>query len=252
MDTFDTKYGKISLLSNEIYIGGSFKDGKYWDEDILLKLRDYVNPDRNILEIGGHCGTSSIVYSSFLNTGKNIFVYEPQSIMYSILVKNINQNNLQDKIKAFNTGVFCYNGIGIMNNIDVDGGWGYVDKRYNEESNLPCNFGGICLGETGEPVNLTTIDSMNLEDIGFIHCDAQGSENFIFSKGVKTIADNRPVIYYENKDTHGDYLYNIVRRNYPQYEQESLFDIKTYCMDTLNYSEYIVSFEGQADSLLIP
>ena len=47
-----SKYGKISLLSNEIYIGGSFKDGKYWDEDILLKLRDYVNPDRNILEIG--------------------------------------------------------------------------------------------------------------------------------------------------------------------------------------------------------
>ena len=171
--------------------------------------------------------------------------------MYSILTKNINQNNLQDKIKAFNMGVFCYDGIGTMNNIDVDGGGGRVDKRYNKESNLPCNFGGICLGETGEPVNLTTIDSMNLEDIGFIHCDAQGSENFIFSKGIKTIADNRPVIYYENKDPHGDYLYNIIRRNYPQYEQESLFDIKT-CMDVLNYSEYIVSFEGGGDSLLIP
>lgn len=58
------------------------------------------------------------------------------------------------------------------------------------------------------------------------------------------IADNRLVIYYENKDTHGHYLYNIVCRNYPQYEQESLFDIKKYCMDVLNYSEYIVSFDG--------
>lgn len=134
MESYNTKYGIITLYKNEIYIGNSFKSGNYWDEDSLLKLKKYINPNRNILEIGGHCGTSTVVYSSFLDNDKKKFVYEPQRNMYNLLVRNINQNNLQDKIVPNNLGVFCYEGNGKMNDIDLDGGGGKVLKRYNEES----------------------------------------------------------------------------------------------------------------------
>lgn len=114
-------------------------------------------------------------------------MYEPQLNMYNLLVRNINQNNLKNKIIPNNLGVFCFEGKGKMNNIDLDGGGGVVSKRYHEESHLNCNFGGIGLGSDGEEISLTTIDNMKLDDIGYIHCDAQGSENFIFSKGLETI-----------------------------------------------------------------
>jgi len=252
METYNTKYGMVTLYKNEIYIGDSFNKGKYWDEDTLLKLRKYINPNRNILEIGGHCGTSSIVYSNFLNNTQKIYVYEPQVNMYNLLVRNINQNNLQDKIIPNNFGVFCYEGKGIMNNIDLDGGGGVVSKRYNEENNLGCNFGGIGLGQNGEVVNLTTIDNMKLDDIGYIHCDAQGSENFIFSKGIETIKKYKPVVLYENNTFHGKYLYDNVRKSYAKYKEESVFDIKKYCMEQLNYSKFIDNFNGSIDTLLIP
>jgi FkbM family methyltransferase len=250
-ETYNTKYGLISLYKNEVYIGNEFKNGNYWDEDTLFKLREYIDPNRNILEIGGHCGTSSIVYSSFLND-KKLYVYEPQRNMYNLLVQNINQNNLQNKIIPYNLGVFCYEGNGIMNNIDLDGGGGVVINRYNEEHTLDCNFGGIGLGENGEDINLTTIDNMKLDDIGYIHCDAQGSENFIFSKAIKTIAKCRPVILYENIELYSKMLYNNVCNSYPTYKEESIFDIKKYCMENLNYSTFIDSFNGGIDTLLIP
>lgn len=139
-----------------------------------------------------------------------------------------------------------------MNNIDLDGGGGEVIKRYNEENNLPCNFGGICLGKGGEDINLTTIDNMKLDNIGFIHCDAQGSENFIFSKGIETIKKYRPVILYENNELYGRYLYDSVCKSYPNYKEESLFDIKKYCMEELNYSNFIDKFNNGIDTLLIP
>jgi hypothetical protein len=66
-ETFNTKYGKITLRKNEIGIGEPFRRGKYWDEDTLIKLRNFIDPNRNILEIGGHCGTSTLIYSSYLN-----------------------------------------------------------------------------------------------------------------------------------------------------------------------------------------
>ncbi len=145
--------------------------------------------------------------------------------MYNLLVKNINQNNLQNKIIPNNLGVFCFEGNGKMNNIDLDGGGGVVTKRYNEENDLNCNFGGIGLGNDGEDINLTTIDNMKLDDIGFIHCDAQGSENFIFSKGLNTITKYRPVILYENIEFYGKYLYNNVCKSYPSFTKKKVYSI---------------------------
>lgn len=252
METFNTKYGLITLRKNEYYIGNSFKDGHYWDLGTLLMLREYIDPNRDILEIGGHCGTSSIVYASFLNNNQKVRVYEPQRNMYNLLVENINQNNLQQKIIPNNLGVFCFEGNGKMNNIDLDGGGGIVEKRYNEENDLACNFGGVGLGDGGENINLTTIDNMKLDSIGFIHCDAQGSENFIFSKGLETIKKNRPVILYENNELYGKYLYDNVCKSYPNYKDESVFDIKKYCIEELNYSKFIDKFNGSIDILLIP
>ena len=252
METFNTKYGMITLYKNEIYIGSVFKQGGYWDENNLLTLSRYINPNRNILEIGGHCGTSSVFYSSLLNIDKKVFVYEPQLNMYNVLVHNINQNHLYNKIIPYNSGVFCYEGYGKMNNIDLDGGGGLVAKRYNEENHLGCNFGGIGLGEDGEIIKLTTIDNMNLNDIGFIHCDAQGSENFIFSNGIKTITRYRPLILYENNEKYDKMLYENVCKSYPNYKKESIFDIQKYCLEQLNYSGCIDRFNGGNDTLLIP
>ena len=251
METYATQYGKITLYKNEMYIGAAFKNGGYWDEDTLLKLRQYMNPNRHILAIGGHCGTSSIVYSSFLDKA-NVFVYEPQRNMYNLLVYNINQNKLQDKIKPYHSGVFCYNGTGKMNDIDLDGSGAIVSRRYNGEKNENCNFGGIGLGEKGETIQLTTVDSMPFDNIGFIHCDAQGSENFIFSQAKETIRKNRPVILYENNAEHARYLYENVCHSYPAYKVESTFNVKKYCIEELNYTTCIEKFNNSIDTLLVP
>lgn len=251
MLSYNTKYGVITLLENELYIGNDFKRGRYWDEDTLLKLKKYIDSTQNILEIGGHCGTSSIVYASFLDDNSKLFVYEPQEKMYKLLLKNIYQNGLETKIIANNSGIFCYEGIGTMNNIDLDGGGGNVKKRYTEETNLMCNFGGIGLGFEGETIKLTTIDNLNLSNLGFIHCDAQGAENFIFSNSLVTVTNNKPFILYEDNQLQAKYLYENVCKAYPQYKNESEFNIKKYCVENLNYS-FIDNFNGSIDTLLIP
>jgi len=140
METFKTPHGLCTLYSNETFIINDFRKGKWKDIDNMNLLSKYIDPNRNILEIGGHCGSSSIIYASFLNNQNKIYVYEPQYNMYNLLVKNIHQNNLENKIIPFNYGVFCYNGKGTMNNIDLDGGGGVVSKRYNDENDLKCNL----------------------------------------------------------------------------------------------------------------
>jgi FkbM family methyltransferase len=250
--THSTKFGLVSLYNNEVYIGDSYKKGKYWDEDTLLLLKQYIPSNKNIIEIGAHCGTSTLVYASFIEDTYKCYAFEPQKNIYNLLIKNIDQNNLQNKVIPFNFGVFCFEGNGNMNDIDLDGGGGNVNKRYNEENNLDCNFGGIGLGKNGESIKLVTLDGMNFNNIGFIHCDAQGAENFIFSKALRIIETNRPVIYFENNQTYGTYLYNNVCHSYPNYVEESKFRIDEYCMNKLGYKKCIHRFNNSIDTLLIP
>lgn len=250
--TYTTKYGKISLYGNEFFIGGEFNKGEYWDEDTLIELKKYIDPGKNILEIGAHCGTSSIVYSSFLNDDSKCYVFEPQKKIFDLLELNINQNNLQGKVKCFNKGVFCYAGLGNMNDVDLDGGGGNIERRFAEESNLPCNFGGTALGRLGEQVELTTVDDMDIDNIGFIHCDAQGSESFIFSKAINTIKKHRPIIFFENNKMYGSHLYRNVCEAYPEFIKERDFDIAAFCMNELAYSSFTDRFNDSNDVLLIP
>jgi FkbM family methyltransferase len=248
-----TKYGYIILYDNDVYLNRDlFAKGIYHDEDTMLKLKEYIDPTKDILEIGANCGTSSIVYSSFLNSNSKIYAYEPQKNMFDLLNLNIVNNSLQDKIIPINKGLFCYNGTAIMNDIDLDGGGGNVEKRYTSENNLPCNYGGIGLGRNGEKIEVVTLDSLNLDNIGFIHCDAQGSENFIFSKSLETIRKNRPVILYENYEFYGTYLYDNICETYINYIEEKSFNIKKFCMEELGYSKFIDRFNGGIDTLLIP
>lgn len=76
--TYKTKYGLISLYRNELYIKESFDHNQYWDETTLKLLKEYIDPNKNILDIGAHCGTSSIVYASYLNEGSFVYAFEPQ------------------------------------------------------------------------------------------------------------------------------------------------------------------------------
>tara|TARA_R110002074_G_scaffold59689_1_gene145049 strand:+ start:313 stop:1089 length:777 start_codon:yes stop_codon:yes gene_type:complete len=234
INTFTTPHGKISLLANESIIGQTFINGHYWDCNSLEILKKFIDPTRNILEVGGHCGTSSIVYASYLNKPSKVFVYEPQKNMYDLLLKNINQNNLQNTIIPYNSGVFCFNGKGSMDVTEKYSG-GNVEKRYTTETQLGCNFGGVGIGEGGEGVDFTTIDSMGHDNIGFIHCDAQGAEPFLFHHGRETIKRDRPVIFYEDPFNDGRMYFDTVCKAHPTYQKESQFDITDYCLKELNY-----------------
>lgn len=254
-ETFNTKYGKISLYKNEAYIIKPFRYGSYWDEDTLLKLKNYINPSKNILEIGAHCGTSTLIYSSFINETQKIYAIEPQRKQFELLQFNIQQNNLQNKILPYHKAVFCYDGIGYMNDEDFDATKSNVEKRYNEENNLPCNFGGISIGKKGEQVDFITLDSYinEFQDIGYVHIDAQGAENFIFSSSKEFFKKYRPIVYFENNEKHDRILYDLVCKNYPEYKEQSQFDIVHFFLNELNYTKHFTKFEGSySDDLLVP
>ena len=249
---YNTKWGIIEMPSNEAFISHPFKQGSYWDIDTLLKLRDYIPSDRNILEVGGHVGTSTVVYASFLNKDSKYWVFEPQTNIYNCLVKNINHNKLA--VTPICGSAFCYTGKMNMNLTPVDGPNVHIPVNILTQNMLPINYGGMTVGSSGEEINCYKLDDMSeLTNIGFFHCDAQGSEPFIMYGARELIRKNRPVIIYEDKTLGtGPILHQNVCNNFKQYKDISNFNVSKYCMNELGYSKCIQRFNNSEDILLIP
>ncbi len=250
--SYTTKYGIVNLYENEMYIKPVFDRGGYWDEDTLLGLKQYIDSKKSILEIGGHCGTSTLVYSRYISPPAKLFVLEPQRNLFHLLQKTVSDNHLQDMVVPIQKAGFCYSGKGYMFDTDIDGANGDIQSRYTDESRLPCNFGGLAVGRKGEEVSMTTLDELELPEIGFIHCDAQGSESFLFAKSTGLLRRDRPVIFFEDNARFNRHLYLSVCKAYPEYSEYSDFSVEDFCIDELGYRIRIENFCGSGDTLLAP
>ena len=200
---FNTKYGTIKVLQNDVAFVSELKKGKLYEEDLIVnKLvpllqnkQNNSNDDIIILDIGSHIGTHSLIYKSFIKNCK-ILCFEPQKPIFDLLNFNINTNNLANVI-TYNNAV----GHEVMNtqlsNMLYDGYNCIIDYNNNHR---PFNYGGIGLGENGEKINMITIDSLNLERCDYIKIDVEGAEILVLMGAVNTIKKYKPTIFFEHTD----------------------------------------------------
>jgi FkbM family methyltransferase len=248
---FNTKYGKFIIPEFEEYFIKEFNKGLYWDENELTNTLSLIDKNKNVLEFGSHLGTNTIPYANHIEENCVVYSFEPQKKIYNILQKNIINNNLQHKIISKNASLFYYDGVATMNEEFLDGS--SINQKSIDafDNGLYGNYGGLSLGKNGENTECFKIDSLNLENLGFIHSDAQGAEPFILWGAKETIKKYRPIILYEDINLYGDYLYRKIIESYNIPEEISNFDISEYCLNELNY-KYKIDKDSQFNSILIP
>ena len=256
-ETFTTEFGSITLYTLDTYIKEPFTRGEYFEKEELDAIRKYIPTDRNILEIGGHCGTTTVAMGHFTKEASNkIYVFEPQMNNYALLVKNIQQNHLEHKVESFRKGIFSFQGQTHMHEVDEDGPHRGEKVKSLVDEKKSVNLAGLCLGSGGEEVDVVRLDDVeelfNIENVGFIHCDAQGSENYIFYAGQQFLKKHRPVVLFEDATIYGHYLENIIHSTQSRPTEEASFNVVKFCTEELGYSQFIRGFMGGMNSLLIP
>jgi tRNA1Val (adenine37-N6)-methyltransferase len=80
---------------------------RFTSDSIFLAEFVTSKPEINTLEIGAGCGVISVILAKHKNF-KNITAVEIQEIMYSCLIKNIEENNCDKNIKAVHDDINLY------------------------------------------------------------------------------------------------------------------------------------------------
>jgi len=158
-------------------------DNGLFEKNLIEWSQLLCNKDKNILDIGAHTGTYTISLAQYC---KHVYAFEPQKMTYYALCGSVALSNLTN-VTCFNIGLGSNEQVGkqTLNIISVDGGGSTLHKDNSTILNT-------------EEIEIKTLDSLNLIDIGFIKIDVENNELQVLKNSINTLKNsNYPKILFE-------------------------------------------------------
>lgn len=191
------KHGRFLYNRNDAFIGKSLEHYGEWCEPGLDLLLQCLSPGDTVLDIGANIGTHTVAFAKKVGAGGRVVAFEPQRMIFQNLCANISLNQL--------TNVECHQkGVGAQRTtIHVP----------SLDPNIEQNFGAFEISgfETGDAVDVVTLDSLELNACRVIKVDVEGMEKEVLSGGSESISRLRPLMFVENNNAeHSEALIDLI------------------------------------------
>lgn len=158
----------------------------FFEEKILESLNKYISCESVILDIGANVGNHAMYWAMVRNVRK-IYAFEPVESTYKILKKNIEINNIQSKVEAYNCGLSDKN-----ENADF--------LTYRQD-----NIGDTHLGASyNGTMKLFRLDDFigKIERIDFVKIDVEDYEVKVLLGAGETLKKHKPLVFVESLPDH--------------------------------------------------
>ena len=149
--------------------------------DVLLPL------DGVFLDVGSNWGLFSLFLASKQGFRGRIHAFEPFPSTFEDLLSTVKQAELENTISCHNVALSDEIGESTMRlAYNFQSGGAYLPRSHQKNSK-----GGV-------KVRLQTLDSLNIGSVSILKVDAEGSEAKVFRGGFHLLANQRPMIVFEN------------------------------------------------------
>lgn len=184
--TIKTQYGDFELnVASPVML---MRAKTFFDkEPETIEWIDSMSSDDALFDVGANVGIYSLYAAK---KGLNVFAFEPESLNYAELNRHIYNNNLTEKIKAYNIGLAEKTGIDQLNLSTFKKGWSMhtaTEARDFEHNQFePCFKQGLLILSLDDLVN-----QFGLPVPTHLKIDVDGLESEIIDGAIKTLGDSR-------------------------------------------------------------
>jgi len=183
----------------QVNIDYYIKNGLF-ESNLIDWTKQFCNKNKNFLDIGAHSGTYSISLSEYCN---HVYSFEPQKMTYYSLCGSVALSNLNN-ITCINIGLGSPEQVGTqtLNIVSNDGGG---SSLFSNNTNVLAT----------ELIQINTLDSFNIENIGFIKMDVEDNEIFVLKGALITLKkSNYPTILFESNNSNEELFGFLKNLNY--------------------------------------
>lgn len=177
----DTNSGNRFIMKMENPTADHILSHGIFEWPLIQWCEQFCDKSKNFVDIGAHMGTYSIHLSKFSN---QVYSFEAQRDTYYNLCGGIALNNYQNII-AYNVALGDpenHNKEMNLNQVSDDGGGSTMSEEIVEISNNN-------IIKTHK-IKVRTLDSYNLENIGFLKLDVEGWEISVLKGAENTLKNN--------------------------------------------------------------
>lgn len=190
---------------------------EFFENDILKELQLYIKNNAVILDIGGNIGNHCI-YWAINSNAKRVYSFEPIKDTFKILQRNIEINNLSNRIKIFNIG---------LSDRKINGNISFYSYTDIGRTSVKQDPNGSLL--------LNKLDNIKIEEdaVDFVKIDVEGHELEVLQGARETLLKYKPTIFIETfpnkKQKVHKYLTNLgyrLEKSFRDHNYLYLFDKK--------------------------
>jgi FkbM family methyltransferase len=197
---------QIIYLKDKIYILPKNNMHDYilnglYEKNLIEWCKQFCSKDKNMLDIGAHSGTYTI---SLADNCKHVYSFEPQQMTYYALCGSVALSNIKN-VTCINYGLGSVDQIGKqrLNIVSLDGGGSSI---HNDNNNNILKT---------EEIEIRTLDSFNLDNIGFIKLDVEENEYQTLQSALNTLKkSNYPIILFEMNTINNELIEFLKNLNY--------------------------------------
>jgi len=224
--TIITENGILSFDSRDRTLGRALNIEREFESEMMKRTVDLLikngdikqEKNRMLMDVGGYIGMSSIGFLNF-NLFDSSVIFEPNPDSFSLIERNIKQNNFSDQISAFNIALSNKSSKLLMELSHKNFGdhrirqEGNVKKgHYQEESRKVISVRSVTLDEfisENKHVNFKNISMVWMDIQGHEGKFLQGASNFLTSQKIPVVMEFWPYGILRSGTTRDEFLTSL-------------------------------------------
>jgi len=175
----------ISAIKDDLHLTPWLHLGDEWDEWMRKDLKLFYKKGTDIIDVGAHIGTNSLMFSDY----GPVHAYEP--VFNTILTKNVEQNTLLNPVKVYAHGLSNE-----KKEMDI-----FIPKRgiNNRINYVGASIHGCpgCSDKFHRQVALDKLDDVYSGKPSVIKIDVGGHEMFVLQGAMNILKKHKPTLIIE-------------------------------------------------------
>lgn len=186
----ETRVGRVAFPANDVYLYRALAEcGDYCYGEMHVYER-LIKPGMTVLDVGANIGLMSLLMSGLVGEAGCVHAFEPSKFANGLLRHNAELNGCQNLN---------------VHRAAMSDAVGTTDFASPDPASITSfNYGVLSLGNSIDaragdnvPTDMITIDSLGLDDCGFIKIDVEGFESAVIRGALRTIDQCQPCISLE-------------------------------------------------------